>query len=134
MMTTRTSRNYLTTADVGRILGECRAQLLGPGHEATPLSADYVRQLVTHSRRTRTTPGRYSGPGKTPMPLPDPGLRQLIWSPKIGETLSDVDRRIRNWYLNERPGQGAGGGPKPKDGDKSAAARQRLAKGSGRTK
>ncbi len=119
-----TQRPFFRVRDIAHMWGEERATAAGQDPAtATPVSEDTVRSYLKHSqepRRPGAKPRRYA---TNPMPLPtylnddggavDPvhGRRgqQPIWLPAEGETLADLERRLRAWW-HSRPGPGVGGG------------------------
>jgi hypothetical protein len=118
---------YLDIDDVRRILGEerhRRALLAGhkdPGNK--PLERESVRKMVwryarpesghrkAHLWRKSEDPNAavYEA---NPMPAPNgpaaTGRALLIWIPEPGETLTQLEKRIRGWY-QKQPGPGSRG-------------------------
>jgi len=119
-----TQRPFFRARDIARMWGEERAIAAGNDPAtAEPVDVDTVYSYVKHSqppRRPGARPRRYA---TNPMPLPtylnddggelDPvnGRRgqQPLWLPEEGETLADLERRLRAWW-HSRPGPGVGGG------------------------
>jgi len=109
-----TDRKFFLVTDVARMWGEERARQQGKDPAtAKPLSSKTVWWYLNQSMEAR--PGRRRNLyADNPPPLPvHLHLRALAWFPDPGETLADLERRLRLWY-HSRPGQGAGGGRPPK--------------------
>jgi hypothetical protein len=107
-----TNRQYLTVTDIMRIWSEERGQ---------PVSRRTVYAHLDDSRPDvpgqprRKRPRRYQG-NPMPMPAGDVGQRQpLLWEPAPGETVADLERRLRAWW-HSRVGRGAGGGRQTRRG------------------
>jgi hypothetical protein len=110
---------FFLVQDIARMWGEERARAAGKEiADATPVAAATVHSYIKHSK-----PGPRSRYADNPMPAPtylgadDPEAsmhgRTPIWQPEDGETMADLEHRIRAWW-HSRVGPGVGGGPKPK--------------------
>lgn len=127
-----TKRPYLFRAsDLARMWGQERARAAARRADLTEAAAAVaaaaakpvsLRTVYRYIQQSRT--GMYVD---NPMPMPhypDEGPKQgqiPVWIPDEGETIAGLERRIRGWW-HSRPGQGAGGGPRP--GGKPAGARR----------
>ncbi len=113
---------YLTVQKVAQLFGEERARADGKDvATARPVAIGTVYSYVRDSRAPKVggrPPGRYTN---NPMPLPSrvdgsddtgPGP-QAVWFPGEGESLADLERRIRAWW-HSRTGRGVGGGRRPR--------------------
>jgi hypothetical protein len=106
---------WLTLTDVARIFGEERA--IAKGEDPTTALPVARATVTSYMKRYKVGTPRY---GINPMPTatyPDPTLsppgQQPLWVPEAGETVEDVERRLRAWW-NSRVGPGVGGGRKPR--------------------
>ncbi len=119
---TQAQRPWLTVADVARIFTEenqrkeddlARADGRAPV-TVRPVAIRTVYAYVQWSRPAPAgrPPNRYE---HNPMPMPEHlDDQRPLWLPPEGETLADVERRLRAWWTS-RPGPGVGGGRPRKD-------------------
>lgn len=111
------SRSFLRLSDVLRIWGQERARAHaranGQDEEAAVAAARPVAEATYRDYYRQSLAGRYVD---RPMPMPsypEGGTRRgqhPLWVPEQGETLDDLEQRLRTWW-NSRPGAGAGSGP-----------------------
>lgn len=118
-------RTFLRVTDIARLWGQERARARyreqcradgrqpEPGEEAAAVdAAGPVAVRTVYAYRRESLRGRYRD---NPMPLgvyPDeqPKRGQIpVWAPEEGETLAELEQRVRAWW-HTRPGPGAGGG------------------------
>lgn len=141
---------FLTTRDVARVFTEeaqAKADAKAPGGKAPPVKpfdAKMVRNCVYWSRppknaadgaadgnRATKSAGRYLD---CPIPMPDEDTegtgQSMTWSPDppTPEGMNNLVRLIRKWYSVDRPGAGAGGGPKAKKSGKPKGRRSKAGK------
>jgi hypothetical protein len=127
------SRKFFRLTDVARIWGEeaarVQARAAGKDESAAVAAARPVSESAVRKYRVQSLRGRYAA---QPMPLPiypddppKPG-QQPLWVPEDGETLDDLERRLRAWW-HARPGAGVGGGrPMTMTPEQVRLARQML--------
>lgn len=105
-----------TLADVARMWTEERARQKGMDPtEVRPVTAKTVSANIAWSRPAAPgrPPNRYQN---NPMPLPrypEPDKpiqgQHPYWEPEPGETIEDLERRIRDWWSTGRVGRGRPG-------------------------
>lgn len=106
-------KQFFTVRDVAAMWGQERAQRDGkPLSEAQPLSVNTVHRHVNAAVPATDTrkAGRYAD---NPPPKPTRVTqRSWAWFPAPGQTMQELEEELRAWFRS-RPGQGAGGGPRP---------------------
>lgn len=111
------SRRWLTLTDVAKIFGEERAVAAGQDTAtAPPVSRETVTSYMFRYRASNPNPrfGTHPMPTATyPDPTMSPRGQQPLWVPDPGETIDDVERKLRAWW-HSRVGAGVGGGRPPR--------------------
>lgn len=120
--------NAWGTKDVARMFTEESAFMQGKDPKTVePLSVEYIKRMVRDSKPndgTNKRPRRYAANPIRKPELVDNML--LLWRPREGETLDDVERELRAWYRSVYKGKGAGGGKPRKDGTPAGSTRIKL--------
>ncbi len=110
---------YLTRADVARIGGEEVARLRGEDPaNAAPLA---LSTITAHVRDSQPGSGRRFE--NHPMPLPVYGNDNAqrrgqipLWWPQEGETVADLEARLRHWFASRRGRNWKSGAAMPQRG------------------
>lgn len=113
-------RLFLRASDIARMWGEerarARARAEGRDEAAAVAAAVPVKLRTVYRYVQQSRTGLYR---TNPMPMPEypddePKPGQIpLWLPEEGETVDDLERRVRAWW-HSRPGPGVGGGRPPK--------------------
>jgi hypothetical protein len=112
-------RVVLRASDIAQLWGEERARarahaagLDAAATAAAVAAAEPVKDRTVYRYLQQSKTGMYR---TNPMPMPDypderPKRGQIpIWVPDEGETVADLERRVRDWW-HSRAGAGVGGG------------------------